>query len=193
MPVTSAKATTVIVQRHAGSHLILPLVKSLKPGGVFKTKGRQSLFAIPSGKLIVFRRNPRNRLVSMFRWKRKWSDAASADAELAKYIVRPKDGMTPVAFMHLWAERWIDDPTALHITFEDLASAESGPKTTARIAAHVGSERDPDAAFAAIFKGGTYTGTHSDWRVWFGPRTLEAYAAAGGTELDKRMGYGEAE
>lgn len=188
MAPTSTKPISVMVMRHAGAHLILPMVKSMTGKAIYRTKGPESLICEPSGKVIIFMRNPRNRLISFFRWKR---GQLPTDAELAEFMTKPKrDGeYSPLEFATAWAKRWRHRKGALHVRFEDLADAVNGPTEIARMAGFLGVDADPNAVFASFVGKGTFTGRHSDWRTCFGPKSDRAYRRHGGAELDRLMGY----
>ena len=191
MTPTSTKPTTLIALRHGGTHLIQPIIRHLTDRPVYVPKGELALSCIPSPKLVVFLRDPRNRLVSMFRYKRPKAVPADSDEALARMLASPKKGETPVRFMLRWARRWASDPAALIMRFEDLAS-ERGLAEATRLREYLAAENSAESAYEYAFgKSGTFTGRHSRWREWFGPQTSRAWLEHGGPELQSLMGYME--
>lgn len=184
----SPKPCTVMVLRHAGSHLILPMVKFMVGRGVHRAKGQQALTFEPYGPTIVFVRNPRNRLVSNFRWKfGRWP----TDLEIAAFAIGVKAGeeMSPLDFMLAWAERWMRHPGALIVRFEDLSDAVKAPSEIGRIASFIGVHPNVDEVVSAFVGRGTFTGKHSDWKICFGPKAIATYNERRGQEIDRLMGY----
>jgi hypothetical protein len=185
---------TVALLRHGGSHLIRPIVSRLgfeiiEPGN----------FGAPldeaQGPVIVFLRDPRDRMVATHRWWRgKPRKAAimaaggeTADAQIAWLL---KDGEF-LPEMLRWARIWCQRPDALTVRFEELRTR--GWFDVARVSAHLGlkvdSRRD-ERVFTEVYgHGRTYTGRHSDWRETFGPLSNAAWEANGGPELLRLMGY----
>ena len=185
---------TVALLRHGGSHLIRPIVSQLgfeiiEPGN----------FGAPldeaQGPVIVFLRDPRDRMAATHRWwlgkPRKAASMAAggdtADAQIAWLLTEGEF----LSEMLRWAEIWCQRPGGIVVRFEKLR--ESGARDIARIAFHLGIARDDDrdaAIFTAVYaRGRTYTGNHSDWRKTFGPLSNAAWAGNGGPELLRLMGY----
>lgn len=176
--------------RHSGTHLILPLVKSLTNRPIFRPKGEQALICKPNGPVVVWLRNPRNRVVSAYRWKH--GGAFPTDRQLANYIGKIKAGThrTPISFMLAWAERWAGYD-GLKVRFEDVTGPD-GFAAVERLRAFLNGPADAVVVYAAIVGKGTFTGRHSDWREHFGRRTLAVWRDAGGERLDRLMGYDNA-
>lgn len=182
---------TVALMRHGGSHLIRPIVSRMgfeiiEPGNFGAPANRAR------GPVIVFLRDPRDRMVSTFRW---WMNKPrkveiligrgdTDDAKLA-WLLGDYGFM---AEMTGWSQIWCPWPDALTVRFEDLRT--DGPREVMRIAKHFGVGCDAAAVFDAVYaKGRTYTGQHSDWREGFGPLSLATWADHGGPELLEIMGY----
>lgn len=185
---------TVALMRHGGSHLIRPIVAKLgfeiiEPGN----------FGAPldqaQGRVIVFLRDPRDRMVATHRWwlhkPRKAASMAaggeSADAQIAWLLTEGQF----LPEMLRWARIWCTCPEALTVRFEDLR--ERGTNEITRLAAYLGlpanAERDA-AIFTQVYgHGRTYTGRHSDWRDIFGPKATQVWALHGGPDLLWMMGY----
>jgi len=190
----SSHIATVALLRHGGSHLIRPIVARLgfeiiEPGN----------FGAPineaQGPVIVFLRDPRDRMVATHRWwiakPRKAASMAAggdtADAQIAWLLTEGEF----LPEMLRWARIWCQWPGALSVRFEYLRAFESAE--VALIAAHLGlgpdHERD-EMIFTEVYaRGRTYTGSHSDWRETFGPLSNMAWAKNGGAELLELMGY----
>lgn len=180
--------------RHGGSHLIRPIVFRL--GANIVEPGN---FGAPidkaEGPVIVFLRDPRDRMVATYRWwlekPRKAASmaegGASADEQIAWLLTEGEF----LGEMLRWARIWCRWPDALTVRFETMR--ESGTQEIARIAEHLGLAQDyqRDAAiYAEVFeKGRTFTGRYSDWRESFGSRANETWAGNGGPELLDLMGY----
>lgn len=186
---TTRKPYTVIALRHGGTHLINPTVRFLTGKTVYSPKGENALTCVPGPIVIVFLRDPRNWLVSSYKWKHGRNAAEKNDAALAEFMTARRKGMSPIAFVKAWAARWVCWPGALTVRFEDLLPPK-GESETARIAAFLNAPRDPVEVHGEVYgKSGTYTGQPSDWREWFGKRTAKAWETNGGAELLARMGY----
>lgn len=194
-PPTSTKPTTLLAMRHGGTHLIQPIIRHLTGKPVAAPKGPMALEFEPGPRLVVFLRDPRNRLISNFRFKAGGGAGAKAaksgsDEDIAAFMLRAKHGRTPVAFMQAWADRWVKWPGALIVRFEDLVVRDQGITEAWRIKAHLDAPGDPTAAYEYSFgQSGTWTGKHSDWREWFGPKSRAAWEDQGGAKLLTTMGY----
>lgn len=198
---TTKKPFTVAVMRHSGTHLITPIVRGLTGKTVYSPKGDDGLNCIPSSVVIVFQRDPRNWMVSVFKWKVAGRTpppggvAGQVDTDLAAFLTRSKkpDAIGYLGYVKLWADRWVGYPGALTVRFEDLQSEQRGIEVVCEIQRFLGAPAaaaDPAAVYASVFgKSVTYTGQPSDWRKWFGPATKSAWAANGGDDLVKKMGY----
>lgn len=185
---------TVALMRHGGSHLIRPIVAGLgfqiiEPGnfGAGLDEAR--------GPVIVFVRDPRDRMVSTYRWwmqkPRKAGQLETAadttDGQIAWLL--SEQGF--LAEMLEWARIWCSWPDRLTARFEGFRA--DGCAEVTRIAMHLGLvrdyQRDADLFCRVYGHGRTYTGRHSDWRQTFGPLSNEAWAEHGGPELLDLMGY----
>lgn len=185
-PPTTKKPYTVIALRHGGTHLINPTVRYLTGGTVYCPKGEDALTCIPGRVVIVFLRDPRNWLISFYKWK---GGQFGDDKALARFMLARRKDDSPLNYVVRWAERWVGWPGAFVSHFERLMPPD-GARETARIAQFLGSTKDPDAIYASVFgKSGTFTGKPSDWRQWFGPESHRAFENGGGPALLKRMGY----
>lgn len=191
-----------MVMRHGGAHLIKPFVKMTTLRGSFGTKGMTSLEAEPQGRLLVFIRDPRNRIVSTYRWTKqhngkkisKLTRAAGEDSDDARIAAlmtrRDEDGLSLMQFMHVWAERWCWWPGALVVTFEGFADPGSGPNEAKRIARFLGADENHALdVYSKHIGHGTFTGRHSQWKEWFGPRAKKAWKENNGKLLLGTMGY----
>lgn len=188
---TSTKPTTLIALRHGGTHLIQPLIRHLTGRAVYVPKGDLAITCVPGPRLIVFLRDPRNRAVSHFRYKRPGAKAGQSDAALARLLGESKRGETPLRYMLRWARRWARDPTALIVRFERLVADPRGE--TERIRTFLDASGNVAEAVEYTFgKSGTWTGRHSRWPEWFGPETHRVWASQGGAELLELMGYADA-
>lgn len=185
---------TVALLRHGGSHLIRPIVSKL--GAEIIEPGN---FGAPldqaHGPVIVFLRDPRDRMAATHRW---WSQKPrkarlmglagnSTDEQIAWLL----DDAGFLGEMLRWARIWCYWPQALKVRFEDIAGC--GTEEIRRIASHLGLvrdyQRDAEIYDAVWLKGRTYTGKHSDWREYFGPQSNEVWKTNGGPELLELMGY----
>ena len=188
MTPTSTKPTTLIALRHGGTHLIQPIIRHLTDKPVHVPKGRDALECVPSPKLVIFLRDPRNRMVSMLRYKQPKMVPAVADEALAAMIAKPKKGVLPVEFMLQWAARWASHETGLIVRFEQLMDAPL--HEVEKLRAYLDAPGSAQAAVDyTLGKSGTFTGRHSRWREWFGPLSTKAWYEAGGDTLVPLMGY----
>lgn len=185
---------TVALLRHGGSHLIRPIVaglgfKIVEPGN-FGAPLNQAI-----GPVIVFVRDPRDRMVSTYRWwmtkPRKAAQLETAAGTTDEQIAYLLNDQRFLRDMLEWARIWCRWGGALRVSFENMR--ENGTAEIARIAEHLGKSRDyqRDAAlFEEVYgKGRTYTGRHSDWQQTFGPKSNGIWAENGGPELLELMGY----
>lgn len=191
------KPYTVAAMRHGGTHLITPIVRTLTGRTVYSPKGLQSLNCIPSQVVIVFRRDPRNRLVSNFRYKNPGAlerlTPTERDAQLAAFMVARsvKKPISPLEFMKRWALCWYHYPGAFDLSFEDLVGPE-GLQHVRWLAEFLEVKRTgaPLEAYEySLGKSGTWTGRHSRWEEWFGPLSREAWGKFHGDELVRYLGY----
>ncbi len=188
MTPTSTKPTTLIALRHGGTHLIQPIIRHLTDKPVYVPKGRDALVCVPSPKLVIFLRDPRNRMVSMFRYKRPKAIAAESDEALAQLLDSTKHGVNPIEFLIQWAGQWAAHPTGLIVRFEQLMEARLSQ--TERIKEYLDAPGDAQAAVDYTFgKSGTWTGRHSRWEEWFGPLSREVWQKRGGHLIVGLMGY----
>lgn len=174
---------TVALLRHGGSHLIRPIVAALGYGivepGNFGAPLNEAV-----GPIIVFRRDPRNRVISKMRWRLAKLGLPDSDDDFRTAELIRADAVE----MRMWADTWCNWPGTLSVRFEDVRA--DGPAQITRIAKHLGTECDSEALYADIYaKGRTYTGRHSDWRKSFGPYSAAAWNAHGGPDLVRVMGY----
>ncbi len=188
MTPTSTKPTTLIAMRHGGTHLIQPLIRHLTDKPVYVPKGENSLTCVPSPKLVIFLRDPRNRMVSMLRYKRPNAIAAESDGALAALLDGSKGGGNPIDFMRSWAGVWARRSDGLIVRFEELMADKLAQ--TERIKAYLDAPGEPQAAVDYTFgKSGTWTGRHSRWQEWFGPLSRAVWLRRGGQTLQHMMGY----
>lgn len=189
----SKKPITVMVMRHGGSHLIKPIVRYLTGLPIYSPKGQNALTAIPSGKLVVFPRDPRSRAISGYRYKlKRRRKATPSDAGLARYLsAPPSGGIGVVQFMREWAERWMYWPGAMMVRFEDLVfDPASRHREVVRLGRFLSSERDASEAISYAFETShTFTGKYSTWDEWAGPLSREAWEREGGDDVVRMMGY----
>ncbi|OFX02445.1 MAG: hypothetical protein A3E78_11005 [Alphaproteobacteria bacterium RIFCSPHIGHO2_12_FULL_63_12] len=180
---------TVALMRHGGSHLIRPIVSNMGVERILEPGKFECPIDQAEGPVIVFIRDPRDRMAATLRW---WM----AREKGRRYGTEPDDRLAGMLVdegflehMLQWSRIWCVWPGALTVRFEDMRS--DGPREVGRIANHLGIPvEDPVAAFEAVYgKGRTYTGKHSNWKDYFGPKSLAAWDAHGGPELLGIMGY----
>jgi hypothetical protein len=203
---TTRKPFTVAAMRHGGTHLITPVVRRLTDRPVYSPKGQASLNCIPSDIVIIFPRDPRNRVVSNLRYKMgdaaKGLDAPGRDAALAEFLGSRKtpDALRPIEFMTRWADKWRALTVggavraALTVRFEELAGDNSLAEVTriAEFLARAGAKlvATPSEAKAyALGRSGTFTGSHSNYIEWFGPQSTRYWRSNFGPQCTHRMGY----
>lgn len=192
MQPTSTKPTTLIAMRHGGTHLIQPLIRVLTDKPVYVPKGENALTCVPSNKLVIFLRDPRNRAISHFRYKNSKAKPGGEDIDerLAKMLSSSKGGGNPVEFMLRWAGRWANEQSGYTMRFEQLLDDPHGQTTSLRDYLDAPGSVD-EAIRYTIGKSGTYSGRHSRWREWFGPLSRQVWKERGGDRLVKLMGYGK--
>jgi len=182
---------TVALMRHGGSHLIRPIVAELgfdivEPGNFGAPIGEAR------GPVIVWLRDPRDRMVSTMRWWRgkprkaiALTAAGESDDEQLAWLI-DEGGFLPE--MLRWALIWCAWPDALTVRFEDMRRWPT--VEIEAIARHLGVECEPvGIKDRTLETGRTFTGRYSNWRESFGPLTNAVWAAGGGAELLKVMGY----
>jgi hypothetical protein len=181
---------TVALMRHGGSHLIRPIVAKLgfdivEPGNF----GAPLAEAV--GPVIVFLRDPRNRMSATLRWwaargKLHPSVTNAAMDEQMLFLLREKGFLEE---MLRWASVWCNwSPPKTVVRFERMNLA-----SIRLIANRLGLSRDVERdkrIFGEVYgKGRTYTGNHSNWKEYFGPLSMTYWNNSGGSELLKLMGY----
>lgn len=180
------------IMRHSGTHLVKPILKNTigtSKGG----KGPTLLAFEPTGKVVVCTRDPRNRIISSFRYKQYRGGLSpvtgDVDALLAEYMVEKRI----IEFMHEWADRWMRWPDAHYIRFEDFLKEDSVVRAVLGVAQYDGTETTEDAireVWRKFYKNSpTYTGRHSRWQDWFGIKSREVWKERSGKLLVKKMGY----
>ena len=202
---TTKKPITVAALRHGGTHLITPIIRRLTGKTVYSPKGDAALHCIPSPIVVVFLRDPCNRVVLNLRYKMEglwvaW-DKSHRDAHLFDFLSKRKKpgALTPIEYMIQWEQRWRSDTDReskfIHTRFETLVDEAASLGEVTRIAslltaAGLDLEATPSEARAySIGQSGTYTGSHSQFRDWFGPKSAAYWRREFGHELTKRMGY----
>lgn len=185
---------TVALMRHGGSHLIRPIVANLgfdiiEPGN-FGAPLDKSV-----GPVIVFLRDPRDRMASTLRWwlekPRKASlfpsnDSTSKDGQMLFLL----DDQGFLVEMLEWANIWCNwsETIPYRVHFETISY-----KIVGGIANHLRLPQNPDRdkkIFSDVYQHSrTYTGNHSKWREYFGPMSLEFWNKNGGEDLLGMMGY----
>lgn len=206
-PSRTQKPYTVAAMRHGGTHLITPVVRRLTSRPVYSPKGSSSLTCIPSDIVVVFPRDPRNRAISNVRYKLGRDavdrlDAAGRDDALAHYLTTRKTAadLQPIEFMTQWAQRWVDGRFAgkrtrwMLVRFEELAGPNALVECTkvATFLAECGAKlvaSAEDARSYALGKSGTFTGRHSNYREWFGPKATHHWHRNFGPACTQIMGY----
>ncbi len=183
---------TVALMRHGGSHLIRPIVAKMgfdiiEPGN-FGASLDQAV-----GPVIIFLRDPRNRMVSTMRWWREkprkaalLAEAGDTDDAQLQYLL-DEQGFLPE--MLEWAKEWCRfRPGSLTVYFEYMDSVVVGV-----IARHLGldsdKKRDVEIFQEVYGHGRTYTGNLSKWENSFGPLSMAFWNNNGGNELLSMMGY----
>jgi hypothetical protein len=197
---------TVVVWRHGGSHLILPLAKQLSPLPIVDAEKLKTFHPNPKGQTILFWRDPRNRIVSTYRWivrnkpKKLRKLAGFSDDERIASLIRRREhktrqpahrGLSFLQAMRSTYDRWSAEPGAHIFRFESMIDPEDGPAEACVLALALDSQHEnPEALWHEIIgSGSTFTGSHSDWRDWFGPMATEAWEAEGGDDLVDLMEY----
>lgn len=178
--------------RHGGSHLIRPIVAKLgfdiiEPGN-FGARLDEKV-----GPVIVFLRDPRDRMVSTMRW---WRGKPRKAAQLAKagdtddlqilYLLKDQGFMEE---MLVWANIWCKFyGPRLQLNFERMSILTVG--TIARYLNLGPNEKRDERIFLEVYEHSrTYTGKHSKWQDSFGPLSLEYWNNNGGSNLLSLMGY----
>lgn len=186
------KVATIALMRHGGSHLIRPIVSKLgfdivEPGN-FGAPLDQAI-----GPVVVFLRDPRDRMVSTLRWWRGKPRKAemlgnnpSDDSQL-RHLLEQRGFLVE---MLVWANVWCNwtKTVPYKVRFESISSRVVGG-----IANHLSlpqdSKRD-ERIFSEVYgHGRTYTGSHSNWRGSFGPLSIDFWNKKGGRDLLNMMGY----
>lgn len=183
---------TVALLRHGGSHLIRPIIANLgfdiiEPGN-FGAPLDQAV-----GPIIVFLRDPRDRMASTLRWwldKPRKASLFSSDATRDEQILFLLDDQQFLVEMLKWANVWCNwrKTVPYKVHFETISSRVVGG-----IANYLGLPQNPDRderIFSDVYgHGRTYTGSYSKWREYFGPLSLEFWNRNGGQDLLNMMGY----
>lgn len=184
---------TIALLRHGGSHLIRPIVANLgfdiiEPGNFGAPLGQAV------GPVIVFLRDPRDRMASTLRWwldkPRKASLFPSTVATKDEQILFLLDDQAFLSEMLVWADIWCNWSKSMpyRVRFETIS-----PRVVGGIANHLGLPQNPDRdekIFSCVYgHGRTYTGSHSKWREYFGSMSLEFWNNNGGKDLLGMMGY----
>ncbi len=208
----------VVCFRHGGTHLLFPLIRNLcgyyhgsvsfALNDVLKTSARRnyryakkyrgSRFIPPDGKIIICWRDPRDLIVSKIRHgrqKAKYRNKRKTKDALLQVFLRKDRTLHPDDFggghieqMLRVARRW-ENVKALRIPFEVIADPETGPEAADKIAGYLGVDGGAENYSKIYGAGRTFNKTKSDWREWFGKKTLATFEAKGGRELVKRLGY----
>lgn len=163
---------------------------------------------MPPGPLVVFLRDPRNIFISRQKWSLRrrgislqppagfgWDDMIAEG--LSKYNKprhdTPKElwGLIGMQYQLKYWQYWLElDVPKIVSKFELLASQETGPSEAERIGKYFGSKEDHVGIFNSLFMvSPTYTGHRTDWREWFGPKSVDAFYRYGGEELLALTGY----
>lgn len=182
---------TVALLRHGGSHLIRPIVDKLgfdivEPGN-FDAPLDKAI-----GPVIVFLRDPRDRMVSTMRWWRGkprkvaiMQEGKSTDDAQLKWLL---DSQHFLAEMLEWARIWCRWTPSYVARFETIDAT-----VVSEMASFLGLDHNPDRdkqIFESVYgHGRTYTGSHSKWRDHFGPLALDYWNNNGGDKLLSLMGY----
>jgi len=154
-------------------------------------------FRPPDGKIIICWRDPRDLIISKIRQKRKKKGANKnirKEATLLGFLrrdraVHPDDiGGGHIEQMLRVARRW-ENVKALRIPFEVIADPETGPELADEIAEYIGVDGGADFYREIYGEGRTFNKRKTDWREWFGKKTLAIFEAKGGRELVERLGY----
>ena len=181
------------IMRHGGTHLVKPILKQTigsSKGG----KGDTILKFPTGGEVIVCTRDPRNRIVSSFRYKqfrvgRHPSASDDHDELLSRYMA----GTDIVQYMHKWADQWMGLPNAHYISFEDFLTEDSAVLAVSGAAEYTGIEVTEEAIrnlWLMFYRNSpTYTGKHSRWQDWFGTKSRAVWKSHNGKLLTKKMGY----
>jgi len=192
---TSTKPVTLIAMRHGGTHLIQPLIRELTGKSVYVPKGNNALDCRPGRKLVIFLRDPRNRVVSQLRYKNpRIQPGEKADEQLASLMGREKMGSTTLDYMLAWASKWgcAYRGGCLQMRFEDLVADPLYAAECVALYLDVpGGQNAAKAVEYTIGKSGTFTGRHSRWREWFGPKSTQAWRKGDGPQILRLMGYEE--
>jgi hypothetical protein len=207
---TEEKPVTVALLRHGGSHLIRPIVAEISGAPIIEPGKKGAPEGKSQGPVIVFLRDPRDRIVATYRWtmrregSKKQLRIARAgrndDERLAYFITAGSDAVTDyISPMMDWARVWCYWPGALRVHFETLR--ELGGAEVARVASFLKydfpealqftDDRRAAELFARVNDNAkTVQGPHSKWREWFGPLSKAAWLNHDGEKLLEIMGYG---
>lgn len=198
------KHVTVICFRHGGTHLIFPFIQQMSTLPIVEAGKLHELAHTPDGPVVVIWRDPRNRIVSTYRWNlkrrpdrvKRWG--ATDDERLAALISKPDmpnlprmkeaQGVSYTVAMRKFVGHWMKYGATT--TFEALTDPHRSSMAAETVAEAVGYWGDAKRALENVMgKSHTYTGKFSDWREWFGPKSIEAWEREGGPELCRMMGY----
>jgi hypothetical protein len=181
---------TVALMRHGGSHLIRPIVDKfgfdiIEPGN-FKAPLDQAI-----GPVIVFLRDPRNRMGATLRW---WANRgklrssvsnAVADDQMT-FLLRDKGFLEE---MLRWARVWCNWPSPKIIVRFESVNYDVMRSLSSHLGLSEDNERDRRILIEVYGNSRTFTGNHTNWRDYFGPNSLAYWNKNGGIELLKLMGY----
>lgn len=192
----------VALLRHGGSHYIRPVVhqfgfEPVEPG----KNGVPVQTSVMGRPVIVFTRDPRDRMVSTWRWRVAVDESEQPlkrkHFETMQRVGRDQDEQIAWLLSHdgfmtemiRWAEAWCnDDVPALRIKYEDRSVAQ-----VTQIAKYLGRPRNVARDTNMFVKLNEHARTvnpvKSDWRTGFGPASNEAWGRGGGSHLLQLMGY----
>lgn len=195
----------VASRRHAGTHLINPLVKRLAGCKTVSADKLGVLFVpAPGQKLIVFTRDSRNIATAAFRWKirqmglpdvptKKWDhDIAEKMRRLngTKNLPPEMHGLHGLRANYIYWHHWLSQPHH-RCRFEDL-TGKRYKKALVALADYLESDQDPLEIWAGLYKKShTFSGRFTDWNEWWGTESKQAFVETGGRDLLKLLGYQE--
>lgn len=195
---STRKPITIAAARHSGTHLIQPIVRALSGRAVHIPKGEASLTDTPAKCVIVWLRDPRDWLISCYRWKNPDALPRVCDADLARFITAKRKERSFVEFIDAWSRRWVDWPGAHTARFEDIVGlgAQFGVFEIRGVMEFLGHHgllargADPVEAYKQCYgTSGTSRPVKSDHRQWAGSKTWAIFEEEPMRSTIPRMGY----
>ncbi len=196
--------TNVLVFRHGGTHLTLPLIRKLTKGKITDIiKLRQSPEGkVSKGRFVISWRDPRNVIVSKIRYdrlRRRKLALQDKDEAVCNLLLRTmiskrwadsvgNPGISWMGMLQRVSRRWAD-VDGFWMPFEIITDSAKGEALADRLAEYLGGV-DGARQWNRIYgTGKSFTGEPSDWREWFGKPACRLFKKQGGLEVLERLGY----